>query len=797
MTNLSFEDGWEDVLIGGEPGRAAQRPTGWSITALPIGSALKSSGAFPTDDVPTLETVGTIPECKHVHKDQLPPEEQPGGAKALILDGEWVYKAFSAYSPYSVTLSTTLSTEAESGQVVEVTVPVNVHYHPFPGGDGSLGACRWRATVNGQSGVWHTYKVNIEDRVYSFYRINANAGPDGAVVLSIDLESASEAGITYFVDDITYRVIEDGPPPEQPCRGTPRVQYERTFLLYPPHGTLTVTEFSQLHSRLANDILNNGWTTGFSTDDAGIGDLDYRRVIIISLHPDDWDKDVMRDWFATHYPGVIVEFLDMFAVYRLPVGTDTYPPASWYVPTTQLFREGHPGIDINLDIAPWGDVERGEPVYAVAPGIVHYVTANWGGVGMCVIEHGIAGVSYWIMYAHIDASGLDIGDSVGAGQIIGTIANWTGGDGGDHLHFGVSITPVTREYLTHTGWIDPVPFLKDVLGINSELVDAMLRKGDTPSPEPPTPPTPPEPPVLPLRSNNLISLHSGEPRPGWDTYWHESGANAMKVFSAGFAMQARQVVPDPNAVVIWRKHSDYIVSVNDDPVKLVDRYSEEIAALCQNTGLTEEQVIDAISGVESLNEEIPTFNLIQLRKAVAFDVGFAEKLHQRYGDGLRPLLLNVAVGNPHETEVIELLPAAEASVTYGGWLGYHAYWTSNEHRTFITDYWDYHAGRWMRWDDVFRANGVFPRYLLSEGGIVYAHDGLAFNSGLGWKACGDFPTYLQQMDTFMSLVQAWNRVHNNRAVALTLFAYGNWGWDSFDLGEGNIPLLLAHSANWR
>jgi len=360
------------------------------------------------------------------------------------------------------------------------------------------------------------------------------------------------------------------------------------------------------------------------------------------------------------------------------------------------------------------------------------------------------------------------------------------------LHLAVSTKPFTREYLDHDGWIDPVPWLKRFL--DPVLVDAMVRKGDNPV-EPPPPPPPVEP-VYTLRSRNEICLHSGFPAKHWDTYWAQSGANAMKVFSLGFGMEARRLVPDPNAVVDWRTFVGYDISTRDNPIRLVDRYSAEIKTHCQNTGQSETFVIEAITTVESLNETIATWVPDELKWSVDFDVGFAEALHQRYGFGLRPTLLNVAIGNPHETEVKLMLPAARAAELYGGFVGYHGYWTANEQRSFLTDYWDIHAGRWMRWDDVFRANGIYVRYLLSEGGIVYAPDGLAFNSGKGWRSCGSIEKYLVDMHTHWGLVRDWNALHGNRCTGLTIFCHGN-NWENFELGEGNVLLMRDASVAWQ
>lgn len=174
--------------------------------------------------------------------------------------------------------------------------------------------------------------------------------------------------------------------------------------------------------------------------------------------------------------------------WALPVGTVQYPALKWGVRgythdlrTTvenpnRLNGKPHPhsGYDINLDAPPYGDIERGLPVYAVAPGAVHYVTGNWSGVGMCVIRHEHAGAPVWFRYAHIDVQ-VQAGQIVEAGQVLGVFADYP--NEGDHLHLDAAIDAFTREWVTpEIRWIDPAPILR--AHIDPTLVDGMLRVGD-------------------------------------------------------------------------------------------------------------------------------------------------------------------------------------------------------------------------------------------------------------------------------------------------------------------------------
>lgn len=88
-------------------------------------------------------------------------------------------------------------------------------------------------------------------------------------------------------------------------RGDPRVQYQRLYVLLPPPCDV----------RWVNAVIDALWdeyrpTIGGSADDAGIGNLENRRVL--AVNPDLWNGDLTA-FFAEHYPDVVV----------LPVYADT------------------------------------------------------------------------------------------------------------------------------------------------------------------------------------------------------------------------------------------------------------------------------------------------------------------------------------------------------------------------------------------------------------------------------------------------------------------------------------------
>jgi hypothetical protein len=90
----------------------------------------------------------------------------------------------------------------------------------------------------------------------------------------------------------------DGDTVPSQFRGRPRVQYRRTYVLLPPSAG----------AEWARAIVDSTWdskryTVGGSADDAGIGDLDERRII--AVNPAKWSTETsLEAFFEEHYPGV-------------------------------------------------------------------------------------------------------------------------------------------------------------------------------------------------------------------------------------------------------------------------------------------------------------------------------------------------------------------------------------------------------------------------------------------------------------------------------------------------------------
>jgi murein DD-endopeptidase MepM/ murein hydrolase activator NlpD len=105
----------------------------------------------------------------------------------------------------------------------------------------------------------------------------------------------------------------------------------------------------------------------------------------------------------------------------------------------------HTGLDINRGS---GNQDKGDPVYATAPGVVRWVGFQRRGFGnFVVIQHENGGITVWgERHAHLDTVLVKIGDRVAAGQQIGTLGN-SGDPSGEmraHLHLDYFLVdPIT------------------------------------------------------------------------------------------------------------------------------------------------------------------------------------------------------------------------------------------------------------------------------------------------------------------------------------------------------------------
>ena len=168
---------------------------------------------------------------------------------------------------------------------VRATGPIGVGgvslrvYGPY----GQVQADWFGAELGGRGQVW---KWSFVPRKAGHYMVRFT----GTGVDTVD-------GGIYIFDEMTGPAEPNAKP-----RGAPRAQYQRTYILLPPN-----TDRAWVRAIVDSGILDDQrHTLGFSADDAGIGDLDVRRVLLIN--PVGW-REPIEMWFAAFYPGVQIQTL--------------------------------------------------------------------------------------------------------------------------------------------------------------------------------------------------------------------------------------------------------------------------------------------------------------------------------------------------------------------------------------------------------------------------------------------------------------------------------------------------------
>ncbi len=204
---------------------------------------------------------------------------------------------------------------------------------------------------------------------------------------------------------------------------------------------------------------------------------------------------------------------------------------------------------------------------------------------------------------------------------------------------------------------------------------------------------------------------------------------------------------------------------------------------------------DYVWGVESYNETTPSNNAAMVKRSADFDAAFAEVLADS-GINVKPVLLNIAVGNPFQSELPLLLSAVDAAVKYGGALGMHSYWWGNQDVSGLDSWWKWHAGRWIEQDKYFNSQGYYPLWMFGECGVVGSTDGRHLLPSSGWKNSdclnGDWSRYREEINKFTNYILEWNLTHQNRVLGYTLFTTGAHytGWGSFQIQEAEMNSLL-------
>lgn len=223
ITNPSFEGGWvtdwddnTDLCPSGwitYSNAGNQCPNGWLATLYPPGALMP----FPTkmqegNIVPA--TSGGAGEYVHKLAIQLPPDEQLGQPRALILEGAVTYKAFSAVVANAIILSQTLT--GSPGEYAQVTAYIlgETHDQPSPPNTelendhfvasvklGSVADTRFYVDMVA------TFDVPGNERPWNKFEVTAPFPASGQLTLQIIVQQNWAGRTDFFIENLSGQVL--------------------------------------------------------------------------------------------------------------------------------------------------------------------------------------------------------------------------------------------------------------------------------------------------------------------------------------------------------------------------------------------------------------------------------------------------------------------------------------------------------------------------------------------------------------------------------------------------------------
>jgi hypothetical protein len=553
----------------------------------------------------------------------------------------------------------------------------------------------------------------------------------------------------------------------KPPGNEPREQYARIYNVIHPD-----TPYEDALAVFAYCWKNGRQTVGGSYDDAGIGNLDDKTAVLWNIP--DGDEPDYKDFFETYYPGTKLEFAYIGKDDPLGELLVCQCQEPWYA---MRYDQGR--CDTFCAQGCWiSCVAIAQRYYGINPEATPLTVDDAmedGDYVNCMFtwdamkKQGLEVINSTTFKSHAKAH-IDQGDLVFV-EVTGL----------NHFVVAVSYSNVDDDFLVIDPYRCQVAMLKELYP-GADSYRLIKRHQEEPSPPPDVGPT--------------ISFHEQGPERGLTEFVARTKPESFKLCHCpGEAKAIHHASPD--TLIVFRKvynaWHDYIYGYDDlmeAAQDFLDWMEPELIEL--------ESSISGRFAVEGLNETIATGALDDIRRVVEFECNFAYLLAQNFPRA-RPVLLNVAVGNPqHGSETQMLIPAARAAIETSGFLGYHAYWPAIDDESWLVSDWKHYAGRWAEsWDVEFRNAGLRPHYLLTEGGPIGGSAWFdesenkwkpSLNAGAGWRhpSClsGNWDKAYLQIQQFDGLARATIPGQEGRYHGIHLFTVsGGNEWRYFAYKE--------------
>lgn len=685
----------------------------------------------------------------------------------------------------------------------------------FYDGDGNIPeyyAAACGIAVNREVGAWHWAGGNYDSWMTVTHEFTATANS-----IELGLAGFSKWGLpgnTWWLHGLRIEEIAAetpveppvNPPVEPPAssRGKPRVQYPRTYLL------LHADEPHEMWLAAMQTVLDlqQPVTIGPSADDAGLGDLDYRRII--ALNPALWG-DSLADFYTQYYPGVELELI--YAV----------TPADLALQLERVLRPAppiEPPVEPPLEPLPLPTDLRGMQVYSQRDS--RWAADKMGLSNLTIGQAGCAMVSACMRATQVAAiNPKELNQRLGTGGYTSdgllywaAVAAAVPGLRLKHYYtwratpkpdadmnivhtaiaasptvIQVDLKPQTAALDTHfvvavraldndIQIIDPLDGQVTTLmtrynkGTLAQSIYAMAVYENVTSPPQQNP-------------GKLITLHL-QTCEAPDIAWvSRVKPNVVKYLNSAGNIAGALKAAAPNTKVVYRHWF-----TDHDIMRMVEDHSLIDWAFSQIPGYTYDAVnAGQIDYVETFFNEANQWYPTAVWAAA--DTAFVNAL-ARYMPKAKPVTMCLSVGWPaHEPDYALLVPLARLTTQRGGAGGYHAYFGVHQGQRF-SSWAPWHEYRFERLDRIFRQHGVQLPWILGEGGACGMTPTGQFDPHAGWQdayagtTTEKWAAYKKHLDEFETDL----RKSTARVLGCTLFTVDkNASWPGFHIGPEQLVSL--------
>jgi len=205
ITNPSFEGGWVTDWDNG----GLQYPNDWVTTWTPNGQEMPLSPKWASgQQIPALSDGHGL--YQHFSSNELPPNEWLGQPRALILNGQWTYKAYSLYTQQALQLNQTVS--GSPGLYARVIVYIlgeenddRPLEYDFFAASVKLGDVEDRRAYTQM--VTH-FDIPGNERAWNKFDVLAQFPASGQLSLTIVMQQNWQIPTDFFIDNISGQIVQ-------------------------------------------------------------------------------------------------------------------------------------------------------------------------------------------------------------------------------------------------------------------------------------------------------------------------------------------------------------------------------------------------------------------------------------------------------------------------------------------------------------------------------------------------------------------------------------------------------------